>query len=452
MIPAYESRNPWTGQLYGLYDFEPLPDLHGLAGGALSLWQQQSPEARAVALLRVAELLRARGGELAGLITKEMGKPLQEAHYEIDKSLKAFEYYCSRGPEFLKARMVDMAPLRSWVDPSPLGIILCIMPWNFPVWQVMRCAIPALLGGNAVLLKHAPNVPQCSRAIGRLFADAGLEEVFQERFLNEASVREALAHPEVAGLSFTGSDATGAYLAAEAGRNLKKVVMELGGNDPFIVLQDADVDAALGAALKSRGINSGQSCNAAKRFLVHRSLMAEWLEKLYAGISRYKVGDPEKPGVDIGPLARPDLAARVRAQISASIEEGAGLMRHPEARHEQGNVVYPLILTDCNQGVTAFREEIFGPVFAVAGFDTEEEAVEMANATQYGLGASLWTADVERALVLGRKIRSGNLFINEMVKSDPRVPFGGVKRSGFGRELSEFGLLEFVNLRTVVVG
>lgn len=452
MIPAYESRNPWTGQLYGLYDFEPLPDLHALAGVELSKWQQQSPEARVVALLRVAELLRERGELMARLISREMGKPLQEARYEIDKSLKAFEYYCSRGPEFLKPRMADLDPLKAWVEPSPLGIILCIMPWNFPVWQVMRCAIPALLGGNAVFLKHAPNVPQCSRELGRLFADAGLGGIFQERFLNEVSVREALAHPEVAGLSFTGSDNTGAYLAAEAGKNLKKVVMELGGNDPFIVLQDADVDAALAAALKSRGINSGQSCNAAKRFLVHRSLLKEWLEKLYAGISRYRLGDPEEEGVDIGPLARPDLAVRVRAQISASIEEGAGVMRHPQSRHEQGNVVYPVILTDCHAGITAFREEIFGPVFSVAGFDTEEEAVALANATQYGLGASVWTAEVERGLALGRKIRSGNLFINEMVKSDPRVPFGGVKRSGFGRELSEYGLLEFVNLRSVVVG
>lgn len=451
-MPVYRSLNPYSGELYGIFSYEPLPDLKAVVRGPLQTWQAYSVTERIRQLKAVAALLEERRDQIAALITAEMGKPLREAYYEIDKSLRTFEYYFEQGEAFLAPRKIETGNGNAMVTFEGLGIILCIMPWNFPVWQVMRCSIPALLSGNGILLKHAPNVPSCSRALGSLFRDAGIPEgLFQEVFLDEDGVRAALSSPEIAGLSFTGSDYTGALLAGWAGTHLKKVVMELGGNDPFIVRADANLDAAVAAALKSRGINSGQSCNAAKRFLVHASVYTDFYEKLKTGVDALKVGNPLDPDTDIGPLARPDLAAKVRTQIRNTIEEGALPHYHPGKALEKDNVVYPVILRGCRLHHTAFREEVFGPVFSLSTFDSDEEAIHLANHTVYGLGASIWTADLSKALEMSSRLQTGNVFINEMVKSDARLPFGGVKRSGYGRELSEYGLLEFVNIKTVVI-
>jgi succinate-semialdehyde dehydrogenase/glutarate-semialdehyde dehydrogenase len=446
---TYATVNPATGEMLREFSTHHFPDIE-LSKNALKQWRKLSVEKRMEQLMRVAKLLDEQREAIAQLITLEMGKPLREADYEVAKTLTAFSYYNDNAARFLQPYEVSTLAQKSMVVYEPLGVVFSIMPWNFPFWQVFRFAVPTLAAGNVTILKHAPNVPQCAAAIEKLFAEAGLPDgVFKNYYLTNDDAGKLLAHPDVAGLSFTGSDATGSLLAENAGRNIKKVVMELGGNDAFIVLADADIDKAVAGAIKSRSINAGQSCNGAKRFLVVKEVAKEFTAKLIANVNMLKVGSPMDADTQIGPLARLDLAEKVRKQIQDSIKDGAIAHFHPFKAQENGNYVAPVVLTNVIENVTSFKEEIFGSVFSVIEVNDFDEAILLANKSQYGLAASIWTENKQLALSRSSEIEVGNVFINDIVKSDARLPFGGVKRSGFGRELSEHGIKEFVNVKTV---
>lgn len=448
---SYATINPATGELMQSFSYHAFPNME-ISTQAYAYWKKLSIEERMKSLIRVSDLLKERGAKLAELITLEMGKPLTEANYEINKSITAFEYYNENAARFLESYEVKTLAEKSFVVHEPLGVLFSIMPWNFPFWQVFRFAVPALAAGNVIILKHAPNVPQCAAAIEQLFHDAGIMNgVFKNFYLCNEDAARLIAHPVIRGLSFTGSDNTGSYLAELAGKHLKKVVMELGGNDAFIVMEDADVDMAVAGAIKSRSINAGQACNGAKRFLVNKNVAHLFTEKLIGKVNQLIVGDPSDPNTQIGPLARIDLAEKVRNQIARSIADGAVAHYHPYHQNESGNFVAPVVLTQVSPAVTSFKEEIFGPVFSVVEYDKLDEAITLANQSQYGLAASIWTKDKTAALEKISELETGNVFINDIVKSDARLPFGGVKRSGFGRELSEQGIKEFVNVKTVYV-
>lgn len=447
----YATVNPCNNELLKEFPFSSYPDIE-VSTKAFHLWRKLSVEDRGRQLKKVAGLLEKNKAAYARLITLEMGKPLREAEYEINKTISAFDYYIENAPEFLAPETVASNASKSYIRFEPTGIIFSIMPWNFPFWQVFRFAIPTLIAGNVTILKHAPNVPQCALAIENLFKEAGFAEgVFRNYFLTNDDAAKLIADPRVMGISFTGSDATGSILAAQAGRHIKKCVMELGGNDAFIVLQDADLDFTVQGAIKSRSINTGQSCNGAKRFIVVKEVAGAFTEKLISAVGQLKVGDPMQNDVTTGPLARKDLQQKVLQQITDSIEQGAVPHYGIAAESKEGNFVTPVVLTNVKPGIRAFEEEIFGPVWSVIIVNDMEEAITLANQSVYGLGASVWTADKNKAEQLVSELEAGNVFINDIVKSDPRLPFGGFKRSGFGRELSEYGLKEFVNIKTVYI-
>ena len=447
----YATINPVNNELVQEFEVDPFPDLN-ISLRAYKEWRKLTVEARATALKRVADVLEKGKRKYAELITLEMGKPISEAEYEISKVLSGFDYYIKNSAGFLKDEMVVTNASKSYIRFEPLGIIFSIMPWNFPFWQVFRFAIPTLMSGNVSILKHSPNVPQCSRAIEDIFAEAGVPDgVFKNYFLTNEDASKLIADPRISGMSFTGSDATGSILAAQAGKHIKKCVMELGGNDAFIVLHDADLDFAISGAIKSRSINSGQSCNAAKRFIVVEQVAQAFTDKLIAAVKKLKVGDPFDATINLGPLARVDLADKVKRQVEESVKSGAVAHYGLDIPAGKGNFVRPVVLTNVKPGVTAFEEEIFGPVWSVIVVKDAAEAIATANDSVYGLGASIWTADKVNAEKLVSELETGNVFINDIVKSDARIPFGGIKRSGFGRELSEHGLMEFVNIKTVYI-
>jgi succinate-semialdehyde dehydrogenase/glutarate-semialdehyde dehydrogenase len=447
----YQSINPFTNELLKTYSFSSFPDIQ-LSVKAQQEWSSYSISERGAFLRIVAENIQAKREEFARLITAEMGKPLREAYYEIDKTLTAFDYYIPNAEQYLAKEFVQTNASKSYISFEPLGVILSVMPWNFPFWQVFRFAVPSLMAGNVTVLKHAPNVPQCAEAIHQLFEDERLPKNLLVNYcLTNDDVAKLIAMPEIAGVTFTGSDTTGAIIAGLAGQNIKKCVVELGGNDPFIVLDDADLDLAIDGAIKSRSINSGQSCNAAKRFIVTEKNYSLFIAKLTAAVNSLIVGDPMLEATQIGPIARKDLAEKVHTQIAQTIAQGAKAITNPTSISAESNFVAPTILTDVTPTMCAFQEEIFGPVWTVIKANSTEHAIELANNTVYGLGASIWTADEKAGEELAIQLQSGNVFINDIVKSDARLPFGGIKRSGFGRELSAFGLREFVNVKTVYI-
>lgn len=445
----YATINPFNNQLVKEYPFDDYRDLN-ISQEAFNVWRRLTVEERGAELNKVTALLEKNKDKYARLITLEMGKPLREAEYELDKTISTFKYYIQNAPRFLKNEMVATQASSSYIKFDPVGIIFSIMPWNFPFWQVFRFAIPTLISGNVSILKHSPNVPQCSAAIEELFRDSGApKNIFRNYYLTNEDAGRLIAEPLIAGVSFTGSDATGSHLAGLAGKNIKKCVMELGGNDAFIVLEDADPDFTVAGAIKSRSINSGQSCNAAKRFIVVEKLAGEFTSKLTEAVKKLRPGDPFDPHTQLGPLARRDLADKAKKQIADSIAGGAKAHYGQEVPNEEGNFVRATVLTDVKEGIRAFEEEVFAPVWSVIVVKDEKEAIATANNSVYGLGASIWTSDYKKAEKLVPELNAGNVFINDIVKSDPRIPFGGVKRSGFGRELSEHGLMEFVNIKTV---
>jgi succinate-semialdehyde dehydrogenase/glutarate-semialdehyde dehydrogenase len=453
--------DPATGEPLATYpaaDVEAVLDVLAAVHGAQPAWAGRPVEERAELVRAVGAQLRTQAHELAGLMTAEMGKPIAEARAEVEKSATACDYYADNGPGFLVPRTVETGgDRRSWVAHEPVGVVLAVMPWNFPFWQVLRFAAPTLLAGNTAILKHSPNVTGCALAIEQVFRNAGLpDDVFRSIVVAEADVPEVsralIEDDRVAAVSLTGSERAGAAVAAAAGRVIKKSLLELGGSDPFVVLADADLDLAVAGAVKSRFINSGQSCLAAKRFVVHADLAGDFSRRFAAAVADLRVGDPRDETTDIGPMARVDLRDGLERQVRESVSAGATVLTGGAPLEQPGAFFAPTVLGDVTLGMPVMAEETFGPVAAVAPVADDDEAVRVANATRYGLGASVWSRDPEHALTVGRRITSGALFVNAVVASDPRLPFGGTKRSGYGRELGEAGMLEFTNARTYVVG
>jgi succinate-semialdehyde dehydrogenase / glutarate-semialdehyde dehydrogenase len=426
------------------------------ADAAFREWRHRPIEERGALLTAVAAGLRERAEELAQLVVSEMGKPLAEARFEIEKSASACEYFAETAPGILADQTVEAGDGRHIVSYEPIGIIFAVMPWNFPFWQVIRFAGPALMAGNTALLKHAPNVSGTALALQEVFTAAGAPAgVFTSLIVAPQNVPDVsarlIADPRVAAVTLTGSERAGAFVAAEAGKALKKSVLELGGSDPFVVLADADLDFAVKHAVTGRLMTAGQTCIAPKRFLVDATVVDDFQSKLVEALEAVKVGDPREEGVGLGPLAREDILENLERQVAATVAEGAELKTGGTRLDQPGYFFPPTVLGGVKPGMTAFVEETFGPVVAITPFTTEDEAVELANDTRYGLGATVWTQDSERGEAVARRIESGLVSVNALVASDPRLPFGGIKRSGYGRELASVGMHEFTNIRTYKV-
>jgi succinate-semialdehyde dehydrogenase / glutarate-semialdehyde dehydrogenase len=452
---AIQSVNPATGQLLATFEAlgpSAIEDRLARAWAAFRLWKRTSFSERAQLLTRVAGILEDQTQQLSPLMTAEMGKPIRSAIDEVLKSARGCRYYAQNAERFLAEEEIRTEARRSYIRHEPLGPVLAIMPWNFPFWQVFRFAAPALMGGNVVLLKHAPNVPQCGLAIEAIFSGAGFPEgVFQNLLIETNQVPAILEDSRVRAVTLTGSDRAGRDVAARAGHALKKTVLELGGSDPFIVMPSADLDEAVKVAVKSRTGNSGQSCIAAKRFIVASSIADGFLQRFVPAMEALKVGDPTDPLIDLGPLARHDLVETLDAQVRLTVARGARLLTGGAPLSGPGYYYPPTVMTDIPVDSPAYREELFGPVaslFVVSGID---EAIRLANDTVFGLGASIWTNDTREQDRFVNELEAGQVFVNAMVASDPRVPFGGVKNSGYGRELGSLGIREFVQAKTVWV-
>ncbi|CAN5463656.1 NAD-dependent succinate-semialdehyde dehydrogenase [soil metagenome] len=417
-------------------------------------WASRTLEQRAEVMRTAAQLLRGETDKLSLLMTREMGKPLSESRAEIAKCANGLDYYAENAPNLLSDTLYETAADRSWVSYEPLGVVLAVMPWNFPMWQVFRFAAPALMAGNSALLKHSPNTTGTALAAQRIVEAAGAPAglltalIVAERDVAEVTTK-LISDDRVAAVTLTGSERAGAAVGASAGRSIKKSVLELGGSDPFIVLADADLDAAVHHAVKARFLNAGQSCISPKRFIVDKRVVDDFIEGMHRGVSALSVGDPENSGTDIGPLARSDLRELVASQVHETLSCGATLITGGATVADRpGWFFEPTLLAHVPSGSPAYDEEIFGPVAAIVAFDAEDEAIRIANATRFGLGASVWSADIDKATHVGRQIVSGACFVNAPVASDVRIPFGGAKRSGYGRELADAGIREFVNART----
>jgi succinate-semialdehyde dehydrogenase/glutarate-semialdehyde dehydrogenase len=453
---AIESRNPATGAL--LATFQPIAPAEveivlQRAAEAFARWKHVSFDDRAGLMRRIADRLETEAETLGRLMTLEMGKPVLAGRDEALKCARGCRYYAQNAARFLADEEVQTEATRSYVRYEPIGAILAIMPWNFPFWQVFRCAAPVLMAGNVVLLKHAPNVPQCALAIARIFHEAGAPEgVFQTLLVETDQVPALLADARVAAVTLTGSERAGRDVAARAGQALKKSVLELGGSDPFIVMPSADLDRTVATAVKSRTINNGESCIAAKRFIVAEDIADRFLDALVSAMTRLKVGDPMDPSVDVGPLARADLRDTLAAQVDETVARGARVLTGGRPSPGPGYIYPPTVLTDIPKDSPAYRDELFGPVASVFRVRNIDEAIALANDTRFGLGASVWTKDPVEQARLAEALEVGQVFVNAMVASDPRVPFGGVKNSGYGRELGQHGIREFVNAKTVWVG
>lgn len=452
-MTVFQSVNPATDELIAKYSAADKGAIARALADAESGYRQWSAlpvEKRSAILRRFGELLRSDVEALAHLAAVEMGKPLAQGRAEAEKCALACEYFADHAEEMLapERRDVDQAQVKLRKD--PIGCIFSITPWNFPLWQILRAAAPALAAGNAVLNKPAPNVIGCAKKIIALFEETGAPDgVLQTIDVANDDAAKIIADPRIAGVALTGSERAGGAVAAAAGANLKKVVLELGGSDPFIVLGDADIAAAARTGAKSRFNNAGQVCIAAKRFIVVASAFDDFQEAFLAETDALFMGDPLHQGTTLGPMARKDLRDQLVRQVNATIESGARVLRRGGAQDGPGNFFAPCVLSDAGRDTSAWREETFGPAALLVSVASDEEAVKLANDTKYGLSANLWTSDLERADRMAAEIEAGGVFINSMTSSDPRLPFGGVKRSGFGRELGQEGLMEFVNLKTV---
>jgi succinate-semialdehyde dehydrogenase / glutarate-semialdehyde dehydrogenase len=420
------------------------------AAQAVPGWQS-TPLAERCALLRqAAVVLRERSEELARMMTQEMGKPIRESRAEIEKCALGCDYYASHAEAFLADEPVTTDAGRSLVAYQPLGTVLAVMPWNFPFWQVFRFAAPALVAGNTGLLKHASNVPQCALAIESVFHQAGFPEgVFRTLMIPSGLVAGVIEDRRVHAVTLTGSEPAGRAVAATAGAVLKKCVLELGGSDPFIVLADVDLELAVENAVAARFLNTGQSCIAAKRFIVVPAIADRFVAAFRKGVAALTLGDPLDADNRVGPMARRDLREELHQQVSDSIAQGAVALTGCAPVDGPGAYYLPSILDQVRPGIRAYREELFGPVASVIRARDEEDAIRIANDTDFGLGGSVWTRDVVRGETIARRLQCGSAFVNGLVKSDPRLPFGGIRHSGFGRELSHHGMHEFVNTKTV---
>lgn len=448
-----ESINPATGQLLKTFDTWDAAQLEAAlraAADARAEWQATPFGERARLFRTIAAALRKRTAHYAGLISQEMGKLIKEARAEVEKCAWGCEYYAENGERFLRDEVVETDASLSYIAYLPLGTVLAIMPWNFPFWQVFRAAAPALMAGNTMVLKHASSVPQCAQAIEEIFRDAGFPRgVFSALMISAAQAEQAIADPRIQAVTLTGSEAAGRGVAAAAGAQLKKTVLELGGSDAFVVLEDADLEQAAATGAAARLLNCGQSCIAAKRFIVVGKIADEYLALLKQKLQALKLGDPALEGTQLGPMARADLRDQLHAQVRDSVAAGAGLVLGGEPHPGPGFFYKATILDQVGPGMRAYDEELFGPVAIVLRARNEDDALRLANDNRYGLGASVWTRDSKRGERFARRVQSGASFVNGMVKSDPRLPFGGVKASGYGRELSIHGIREFVNVKTM---
>lgn len=448
-----QSVDPTTGeriQVFEAHTGEQVEKALEKSRRAFSDWRRASFERRSDLLREAARLIRQRKRRLTRTMTSEMGKPVAQAEKEADKCALGLEYFADEGEGFLRREVRKSDASESYIQFLPLGPILAIMPWNYPLWQVVRFAAPALLAGNAIVLKHAPNVPQTALAAEEIFREAGFPEgLFQNLFLPVRRVADVIADHRIAGVTLTGSVGAGRIVASQAGRALKPVVLELGGSDPFIVCRGADLEAAAETGVQARFQNTGQSCIAAKRFLIEASVYPEFEERFLDGARRLRRGDPMNRRTDIGPMARQDLRDALERQVRRTVSEGARVLAGGAPVAGPGFFFEPTVLAGVTGQMTAAREETFGPAAALMQVQDLAEAVAICNDSDYGLGASLWIDDIERARELASEIEAGQVFVNGMVASDPRLPFGGVKDSGVGRELSDFGIREFVNVQTV---
>jgi len=455
-VSALVTSNPATGEPLAEYavftDAEVDAALAG-ADEAQHQWAARPIAERAVVLRRVAEILRDEVDDLALLITREMGKPLVEARAEVEKCATTCDYYADNAAAFLADEPIATSADRSWISYDPVGVVLAVMPWNFPFWQVLRFAAPALMAGNAALLKHSPNTTGCAVAVQRIVTAAGAPEgLFEALVVAEADVpavtQRLIADPRIGAVTITGSERAGRAVGAAAGDAIKKSVLELGGSDAFVVLADADLPRVAALAARGRLMNAGQSCISPKRLIVESSVAEEFTRLLVAEVESLVVGDPEAPGTHVGPMARADLRDGVHRQVEASVAAGARLLAGGRPLDGPGCFYAPTVLTDVAPGQVAYEEEIFGPVAVVIVAEGDDDAVRIANDTRFGLGASVWTTDADRGIAVARRIRSGAAFVNALVASDPRMPFGGTRASGYGRELAAAGIREFVNVRT----
>jgi succinate-semialdehyde dehydrogenase / glutarate-semialdehyde dehydrogenase len=451
-----EGFNPATGEKIYAYEEASDAEVQRILSKAREVfqeWKQTSFEERGILFKKAATLLREQQGPLAELMATEMGKPVAQGRGEIDKCAKGCEFFAEHAKGYLKAEEVTKAPSRSMVYYEPLGVILAIMPWNFPFWQVFRAAAPALMAGNVMVLKHASNVFGCALAIEEIFRQAGFPKgVFRTLLIGSKRTTDLVQHPSIAAVTLTGSTPAGQSVASAAGKALKKCVLELGGSDPYIVLEDADLEQAAETCAASRLINSGQSCIAAKRFIVVQPVANEFQKLFVERMAERKLGDPFEEGIAIGPLARRDLRDSLDKQVKKTVTQGAKLLLGGKPPPGKGAFYPATVLCNVRKGMTAFDEETFGPVAAVVRARDEDDAIRLANDTPFGLGAAVFTKDKRRGEeIAARRLEAGNCFVNAYVVSDPKLPFGGVKQSGFGRELSSFGIREFVNIKTVVV-
>ena len=437
-------------QEYSEHAAEDIDERLSCAEEAFESWRETSFGDRAALMRNAARELREGRAEYARTMTREMGKTLASAGAEVEKCAWVCDFYAENASRFLAPESAPTDAGKSYVRFDPLGPVLAVMPWNFPFWQVFRFAAPALMAGNVGLLKHASNVPGCALAVEEVFKRAGFPRgTFQALLIGSGAVEGVIRDAAVKAVTLTGSEPAGSRVAAIAGATLKKIVLELGGSDPFIVLKDADIEAAASAAAVARTINNGQSCIAAKRFIVEKPVDEAFEAAFTQAMAKLRVGDPMDPTTDVGPLARLDLLEELQGQVDRAVKCGAIRILGGERLKKKGYYYPPTVLTNVEPGNPAFEEETFGPVAAIVKAEDEEHAIALANASSFGLGACLWTRDIAKAERLAGTIEAGAVFVNAFVKSDPRLPFGGVKRSGFGRELSAFGIREFVNVKSV---
>ncbi len=450
---AIQSINPANGKLLKSFHEFPEEKIFSIiedVNREFKEWKKTSFLTRSHLMHNAAKVLRENKRKYAEIMTMEMGKTIMQAEAEAEKCAWVCDYYADNAEAILSKEVIATDADESFVQFDPIGIVLAVMPWNFPFWQVFRFAAPALMGGNVGILKHASNVPMSALAIEEVFHKAGFpENTFRTLLIGSKPVEKIIKHPAVKAATLTGSEPAGSRVAELAGKEIKKTVLELGGSDPFIVLADADIEEAVNVGVTARLINNGQSCIAAKRFIYVKEIADEFEEKFVKRMEEIKVGNPMDETTDLGPIAREDLLLELDAQIKTSVKQGATILTGGERLDKEGAYYAPTVIANVKKGMAAYEEELFGPAAILIKAEDEEDAIRIANDTEFGLGASLWTKDINHGKELVKEIDAGAVFLNGLVKSDPRLPFGGAKKSGYGRELSHYGIKEFVNIKSV---
>jgi len=447
----FKTINPATEEVIGEYETmtnKQIKNILASCHSAFNNWKKTAVKHRADQMKSLANILRRDTEQLAKLATLEMGKTIKSARAEVEKCAWCAEIYAEQGAQWLAEEPVKADGKKNIIVFEPLGVVLAVMPWNFPFWQIFRCAIPTLVAGNGMLLRHSNQVPQCAMAIEKIFCDAGFGDLFRTIITDHDAIAQLLAEDAIVGVSLTGSTEAGSKVAAIAGQNLKKVVLELGGSDPFIVLDDANIEIAVKNAVTGRTLNNGQSCIAAKRFIVHEKIAESFSKKFTEAMKSLVVGDPMDEKTDVGPLVNAQALKKVEEQMKEAVKKGATIATGGKRTGKKGYFFMPTVLNVAKDSLV-MHDEVFAPCAAVHVIKNDDEAIAVANNIQFGLGGSVWTKNLERGEKIARKIDAGAVFVNSIVKSDPRMPFGGIKKSGIGRELGTFGLREFVNVKTI---